>query len=188
MIQQFIDKLLATKTGTYGVAADFDSEIALLAAIKKARAEGYTKMEAYSPFAIHGIDEALGNPPSILGYIVICTGLTGTALAVALTWWVGTKANPLVIGGKPLWAVEYSLPIIFEVTILLSAFAAVFGMFHLNKLPQFYHAIFNYSKFPKISDDSFVLVIESADPKFNAPRVAEFMKSIGGATVEAVEE
>ena len=188
MIKPFIEKLLATKTGTYGVAADFHSDVAIMTAIKKARAEGYTKMEAYTPFPIHGIDEALGNPPSILGYIVIVSGLTGTAIAVALTWWVGTKAYPLVIGGKPLWAVEYSLPIIFELTILLSAFAAVFGMFHLNRLPQFYHALFNYSSFPKISDDSFVLVIESTDPKFNVTRATEFLKSIGGSTVEAVEE
>ena len=71
MIKSFIDKLLATKTGTYGVAAEFNSDGAIMAAIKKARAEGYTKMEAFTPFPIHGIDEALGNPPSILGYIVI---------------------------------------------------------------------------------------------------------------------
>ena len=98
----------------------------------------------------------------------------------------GTVAYPLVIGGKPLWAVEFTLPIIFELTILFSAFAAVFGMFHLNRLPQFYHAMFNYSQFTKISDDSFVLVIESTDPKFNVDRATKFLSSIGGSAVEEV--
>ena len=188
MIKPFIDKLLAPKAGTFGVAADFASVEELMAAVIRTRAEGYTKLETYTPFPIHGMDEALGNPPSVLGYIVILIGLCGTATATALTWWVGTVAYPLVIGGKPLWAVEFTLPIIFELTILFSAFAAVFGMFHLNRLPQLYHAMFNYSRFTKISDDSFVLVIESADPKFNAQRATQFLTSIGGHCVETVEE
>ena len=188
MIKSFIEKLLTPKKGTFGVAADFESVEGLMAAVMRARAEGYTKLETYTPFPIHGMDEALGNPPSVLGYIVLCIGLCGTATAVALTYWVGTTAYPLVIGGKPLWAVEYTLPIIFELTVLFSAFASVFGMLHLNRLPQFYHAIFNYSRFPKISDDAFVLVIESQDPKFNVQRATQFLNSIGGHVVETVEE
>ncbi len=186
MIQAFINKLLTPPKGTFGVAAEFNSVDSLMAAVLRSRAEGYTKLETYTPFPIHGMDEALGSKPSVLGYIVIAIGLCGTATAIALTWWVGTVAYPLVIGGKPLWAVEFTLPIIFELTILFSAFAAVFGMFHLNRLPQFYHAMFNYSQFTKISDDSFVLVIESADPKFNAERATKFLSSIGGSAVEEV--
>jgi Protein of unknown function (DUF3341) len=85
---------------------------------------------------VHGIDEALGIPGSKLGWIVVCGGTFGAAFALRLMWWTGAVDYPLVIGGKPLFAVEFAIPITFELTILCSAFAAVFGMFGLNRLPQ----------------------------------------------------
>jgi hypothetical protein len=119
---------MAQHSSIHGVVADFASPDTLLDAVKAARAQGYTRMEAYTPFPIHGIDEAMGAKPSIRGYIVLCGSATGFTTAVLLQWWTGTIAYPLVISGKPLFAFEFGFPVMFELTVLLSAFAAVFGM------------------------------------------------------------
>ncbi len=171
----------------FGVIGDFDTPEDLLRAIRTARAAGYTKMEAYSPFPVHGVDEALGEPRSPLGKIVMVCGLTGLALAVALQWWTGAVDYKLVIAGKPLFAVEPSVPIMFELSVLLAAFAAVLGMFHLNRLPTYYHSFFNYSRSAGASNDRFLLAVEAADPRFNADQVKNFLDSCGSRHTELVE-
>jgi hypothetical protein len=171
----------------YGVIGDFDTPEDLLRAVRTARTAGFTRMEAYTPFPIHGIDEALGRPRSPLGRIVITCGLLGLASAILLQWWTGAVDYPLVIAGKPLFAVEPSVPIIFELSVLLSAFAAVLGMFALNKLPQFYHAFFNCSRAHGATNDRFLLAVESGDPKFHAEEVIRLLDSCGSRHSELVE-
>jgi len=171
----------------YGVMADFESPEELLRAVRTARAAGYTKMEAYSPFPIHGVDEALGEPRSPLGKIVIVCGLAGLTLAVVLQWWTGAVDYKLVIAGKPLFALEPSVPIIFELSVLLSAFAAVLGMFHLNRMPTYYHPFFNFSRAAGATNDRFLLAIEASDPRFNAAEVKTFLESCGSQHTEVVE-
>jgi hypothetical protein len=171
----------------YGVVGDFDTPEDLLRAVRTARAAGYSQMEAYSPFPIHGIDEALGQPRSPLGRIVICCGLTGLAGAVLLQWWTGAVDYPLVIAGKPLFAIEPSVPIMFELSVLLGSFGAVLGMFHLNRMPTYYHAFFNYSRAAGASNDRFLLAIEVADPKFKAGEAIDFLNSCGSRHTELVE-
>lgn len=171
----------------YGVIGDFDTPEDLLRAIRTARAAGYTKLEAYTPFPIHGIDEALGEGRSPLGKIVICCGLTGLTLAVLLQWWTGAVDYKLVIAGKPLFAFEPSIPIMFELSVLLSAFGAVFGMLALNKLPQYYHPAFNFTKWAGATDDRFLLAIEAADPRFNADEAITFLNAAGSRHSELVE-
>lgn len=188
------------KTQIHGVAAAFNSPEALLHAAKTIRKEGYSKVEAYTPFPIHGIDDVLGIPPSKLGYFVIVGGLTGCSLALLLQWWTGAGdpnllpawtalvPYPLVIGGKPLFAFEPSIPITFELTVLLSAFTTVFGMFALNRLPQLYHPVFNFRNSPRITDDQFVLVIEGTDPKFDALEASRIFRTLDADVVEMIEE
>jgi hypothetical protein len=171
----------------YGVIGDFDTPEDLLRAVRTARTAGFTRMEAYTPFPIHGIDEALGRPRSPLGRIVICCGLVGLAGAVALQWWTGAVDYPLVIAGKPLFAVEPSVPIMFELSVLLSAFGAVFGMFALNRLPQFYHPFFNFTRAHGATNDRFLLAIESGDPRFEAGEVIRLLDSCGSRHSELVE-
>jgi hypothetical protein len=184
----------------HGVAAAWNSPDEMLRAAKEIRKAGYSKVEAYTPFPVHGIDDALGIPQSKLGYIVIVAGLTGMSLALLLQWWSGAgsdtafpnqsglNAYPLIIGGKPLFAFEPSIPITFELTVLLSAFAAVFGMFGLNGLPRLYHPVFNYRNGHRITDDQFVLVIEKDDPKFEAVEATRLMRSLSADSVEVIEE
>ncbi len=176
------------ETKIHAVVGEFSDERELVKAGRKARAEGYTKIEAYSPFPVHGIDEAIGVPRSILGYIVLPIGLTGTASALFLIWWTGAVDYPLVIGGKPLFDITFSIPVTFELTILFSAFAAVLGMFALNGLPRLYHSVFNYSKFAGATDDKFLLSLEATDPLFEVDATSKFLRGAGATAVEVVEE
>src|SRR5258707_733662 len=130
----------------YGMVAEFDSADDLVNAGREIHhRHGYTKLDALSPFPVHGIDDAIGIPRSILGFIVFGFGSLGFMAALSLIWFTGTQpcppipggelagkiglcGYPLIVGGKPLFAFEPSIPIMFELTILFSAFAAVFGM------------------------------------------------------------
>ncbi len=171
----------------YGVVGDFDTPEELMRAIRTARAAGYSKMEAYTPFPIHGIDEALGAPRSPLGRIVIVCALLGLALAVWLQWWTGAVNYKLVIAGKPLFAIEPSVPIMFELSVLLGSFGAVFGMLYLNRLPKYYHSFFNFTRAGGATNDRFLLAVEATDGKFHSDEVKTFLESCGSRHTELVE-
>ncbi len=171
----------------YAVIGNFDTPEDLLRAIRTARAAGYSKMEAYSPFPIHGVDEALGEPRSPLGRVVLVCGLLGLAAAVLLQWWTGAVDYKLSIAGKPLFAIEPSVPIMFELSVLFGAFGAVLGMFALNKLPTYYHSFFNYSRSAGASNDRFLLAVEATDARFDAGEVTTFLESCGSRHTELVE-
>lgn len=171
----------------YGVIGEFDDPHELVHAGRKIREMGYTKLDAMTPFPVHGIDDAIGIPYSKLGWIVICIGLCGTATALGLIYYVGAINDKFVIGGKPLFDFTFSIPVTFELTVLFSAFAAVIGMFALNGLPKLYHPSMNYQAAHRATDDRFLLVIEADDPKFNPQTAAEHLKSVGASTVEVVE-
>ena len=181
------DKLGIGDDKVYGVIGEFADPHELVHAGRKIREMGYTKLDAMSPFPVHGIDDAIGVPYSKLGWIVICVGLCGTATALLLIWWCGVINYPLVIGGKPLFDFTFSIPITFELTVLFSAFASVIGMLALNGLPRLYHPSFNYRNAHRASDDRFLLVIEADDPKFDAQKSAEHLRSVGADLVEVVE-
>jgi hypothetical protein len=172
----------------YGVVAEFDRPEKLISAGRKVHHEyGYTKLDALSPFPLHGIDDAIGIPRSMLGYIVFVVGSVGLLGAMGLIYYAGAVSYKLVVGGKPLFAFEPSIPIMFECTVLLGAFAAVFGMFALNKLPQFYHPTMNYAGFPGVTNDRFLLVIEACDPKFDIVDTQRLLESLGAKKTEVVE-
>ena len=181
------DKLGIGDDKVYAVMGEFSDPHELVHAGRKIREMGYTKLDAMTPFPVHGIDEALGIPYSKLGWIVICIGLCGTATAELLIWWCGAINYPLVIGGKPLFDFTFSIPVTFELTVLFSSFAAVIGMLALNGLPKLYHPSLNYKNAHRASDDKFLLVIEADDPKFDPQKSADHLRSVGAAEVEVVE-
>jgi hypothetical protein len=172
----------------YGVVGQFDRPEDLIRAGRDLHHHrGYTKIDAYSPFPVHGIDDAIGVQPSKLGYFVFACGLFGIINAVFMIWYTSAVDYRLVIGGKPLFAWEFSIPIMFELTVLLSAFGAVFGMFYLNGLPKFYHPTFNYAKFESSTDDKFLLVVEASDPQFDVEEVRRVFDEIGAINTEVVD-
>lgn len=178
----------AAEAKLYGVVGRFSDGPQLVDAALAVRKAGYTKLDACTPFPVHGIDEAMAIPRSPIGFIVFPIGVMGTISALFLIWWTGVVDYPLVIGGKPLFAFEFSIPVTFELTVLFSAFAAVFGMFALNGLPRLHHPIFNYRDSASATDDGFLLVIEAQDPQFDAQKSSEFLQSLGARNVEVVAE
>jgi len=171
----------------YGAIGEFSTPDELVAAGKKVKAMGYSKLDAMSPFPVHGIDDAIGIPHSKIGWIVICFSATGGLTGLLLQWWVGAVNYPLVIGGKPLFDFSFSIPVTFELTILFTAFATVIGMFALNGLPRLYHPSMNYKSHHRASDDRFLLVVEADDAKFDAAKTVADLKSVGASNVEVVE-
>ena len=185
----------------FGAIAEFNDGPDLVEAGRKVRSEGYTKLDALTPFPVHGIDDAIGVPRSLLGYFVICIAFCGTGAAVGLMWYTGAYQGhipgcdllglcsyPQVIGGKPLFDITFGLPIMFELSVLFAAFASVLGMFALNGLPQLYHPTAHYSRIAGATDDKFLLLVEATDPKFRAQETVDFLKSLGAAHVEIVED
>lgn len=187
------------KTKVWGVVGEFPDGTDLVKAGRTVKAAGYTKLDAMSPFPVHGIDDAIGNPHSHIGWIVIFFSIAGAGLAQLLQWytgsvkpgqlpwWTGLGSYPLVIGGKPLYDFTFSIPVTFELTVLLSAFCAVIGMFALCGLPRLYHPLDTYSQSHRATDDGFFLIIEATDPKFDPEASAELLRSLGASHVEVVE-
>jgi hypothetical protein len=180
------DKLGLGEDKLYGVIGQFSHPDDLVNAGRKIREMGYTKLDAMSPFPVHGIDDAIGIPRSILGWIVIWFSALGGATALLLMWWVGAVNYRLVIGGKPFFDFSYSIPVTFELTVLFSSFAAFFGMWAINGLPRLYHPTFRYTQSHRATDDSFLLIVEAVDPKFDAQKTVEHLESVGAASVEVV--
>jgi hypothetical protein len=168
--------------------AEFDSAADVIHGAEKLRDAGYTKFDAHSPFPIHGMDKAMGLSDSKLGWIVLCFGCSGTFLAWLMMFWMNGVDYPIVIGGKPPGTLPSMIPIMFEVTVLLSALSAVFGMLHLNRLPQHYHPIFNSERFKTFSDDKFFLSVEVEDPKYDATKTKALFESAHAKGVEVVTE
>jgi Protein of unknown function (DUF3341) len=172
----------------YGLMAEFDSAQALFDAAKRVGEAGYTKTDAYSPFPIHGLHEALGFKERLVAPIVLIGGISGVLAGYGLQYWTQVMDWPMNIGGRPYHSWVSFIPVTFEVTILLSAFAAVFGMLALNGLPMPYHPVFNAPNFALASRDRFFLCIESKDPQFNHDETWAFLSKLGPRVVMDVEE
>ncbi len=167
-----------------GVLAEFGNPKELLEAAEKVRDAGYKRFDCHTPFPVHGMDAAMGLGPSRLGWLVAAMGFAGTLTALAMQWWMSAVDYPVVISGKPLFSFQAFIPIIFEVTILFSAFATVIGMLGFNILPRFHHPVFYSDRIRKATDDGFFLSIESTDPFFREDKTKELLTAIGGQEVE----
>jgi hypothetical protein len=174
----------------YGVAAEFDTAGELFHAAEKMRDAGFTRFDVFSPFPIHGMDPAMGLKRSLLGKIIFLGGLAGFVTAVTIQFVPSSFIYPLIVMGKPtnLFTVPAFFPIMFEFTVLISAFTAVFGMLIMNGLPRLNHPMFNWDRFKRVSDDKFFCVIEQRDPKFSEREVRDFLESLGGRNITMVHE
>jgi hypothetical protein len=171
----------------YGLLAEFDGPAALVKAAETCRDAGFKEFDCHAPFPIHGLEKSMGLKKSALGWIVLVCGISGLLTGLGLQWWSHSVAYPLIIAGKPLFALPAYIPICFELTILFSAFGAVFGMFGLNRLPTFYHQLFNSRHFKRASDDGFFLSMEAQDPKFEMEPCKKLLQSVGALQIEVIE-
>ena len=174
------------REGLYGVIAEFHDAQSLLDAAVAARGAGYTSMDAFSPFPIHGLAEAVGFHKSRLSAVVLTMGLLGGIGGFLMCWYANVISYPLNIGGRPYNSWPAWIPIVFECAILLAAFGAVFGMLALNGLPMPYHPVFNVRRFDSASRDKFFLVIQARDPKFRLDEARQFLQSLGPREVTDV--
>lgn len=166
------------KEGLYGVIAEFNDVQTLMHAANATREAGYKKIDAYSPFPIHGLAEAVGFTKTRLSAIVLTMGILGGIGGFMMCWYANVIAYPINIGGKPFNSWPAWIPIAFECAILLAAFGAVFGMIALNGLPMPYHPVFNVRRFDQASRDKFFLVVEAEDAQFDHSETRRFLETL----------
>jgi len=172
----------------YGVMAEFTSPRDILRATLAVRERGFSRMEAYTPFPVHGLDNALGHPGSKMPWVVLGGAIFGGCGGLALQWWTSAIDYPIKIAGKPYLSLPAFVPVTFELGVLFSAFAAILGMLALNRLPQPYHPVFRHSHFARATNDRFFLAIEARDPLFDLEGAKDALVQAGGANVETLED
>ena len=175
------------KTSIYGLIAEFDNPDALVGAAHRAFAEGFRKMDAYSPFPVEGLAEALGFHRTRVPLIVLTGGILGCLGGFFLQYWLAVIDYPINVGGRPLNSWPSFIPVTFELTILIAALSAFFGVLALNGLPMPYHPVFNVERFELASRNRFFLLIEAADPRFDSAGTRRFLENIGSHGVYEVE-
>jgi hypothetical protein len=172
----------------YAIGAELPSAAALFTAAEKMRDAGFKRWDVFSPFPIHGMDDAMGLGKSVVSYIVLCCGLTGTATALLVELGSALVLYPLVVQGKPvnIFTLPAFFPVIFELTVLFSAFGALLGMLAMNLLPRWNHPLFNWDRFAKATNDGFFVVVEASDARFTEKGTREFLEKLGGTNISLV--
>jgi len=175
------------KVSLYGLVAEFTTPGDLLEATRRAHSAGYRHMEAYTPFPVEGLAEALDFHQTYLPLVVLLGGIVGGLGGYMLQYWINVINYPLNVGGRPLHSWPAFIPVTFELTILVAALAAVLGMLVLNGLPMPYHPLFHVPRFATVTRDGFFLCIEARDPKFDRIETRHFLESLTTSGVSEVE-
>jgi hypothetical protein len=176
------------RAGLYGLMAEFAGPEELVGATRRAREAGYRSINAYSPFPIEDLSEALDFRRTLVRPIVLIGGLTGAVTGFLLQWWVTAVDYPINVGGRPYSSWQSYIPITFEMMVLVAALSAVIGMIALNGLPMPYHPVFNVPAFARASRDRFFLCIESNDPRFDPQATRRFLETLDPIEVSDVPE
>ena len=170
------------------VLAEFERAGDVLRAARAMKDEGYTRWDVHSPFPIHGMEKAMGSKDSPLGWVVSVFAVLGGALALSMMTWMNAIDYPFITGGKPPGAIPSMAPVLFELTILFTAFGTVLGVQHLIRLPHHHHPIFESDRFRAASDDRFFVSLEADDPAFDVDRARALFERLHATHVEVVEE
>jgi hypothetical protein len=176
-----------SETRLYGLLAEFESPDALLHAAERAHEDGYRQLDAYTPFPIEGLSEAIGFHKNSLPLLVLIGGIVGALVGFLSQYYAAVIDYPINVGGRPLNSWPSFIPVTFEVTILVAALTTVLGMLALNGLPMPYHPVFNVSRFALATRDRFFLAIEAADPRFDREATRRFLEGLGAKEVSDVE-
>jgi len=181
---------MAEQRKVYGIGCEFNSPGELMQAAEKVRDAGFKRWDVHSPYPIHGMDKAMGLGKSWLSAIVFCGGVLGLLTAVGLQFIPSSFIYPIIVAGKPtnFMTVPAFFPIMFELTILFSAFSCITGLCALTQMPKWYHPVFNWERFRRVTDNGYYLVIEARDPKFSESKTRKFLDEIGGSHVTLVHD
>ncbi len=162
----------------YGLMAEFDSAQELLDAAQRTHAAGYERIDAYSPFPVEGLAEAIGFHKNHVSLVVLIGGIIGGLSAYALQYWVAVITYPVNVGGRPFHSWPSFIIVTFELTILFGGLSSAIGMLALNGLPMPYHPVFNVAEFARASENKFFLVVEATDQKFDAVNTRSFLAGL----------
>lgn len=173
---------------TYGLLAEFADTDSLLEAARRVHQEGYRQVEAYTPFPVEGLPEALEFRKTRIAPIVLWGGITGGGLAYGLQYWISAIDYPLNVGGRPLHSWPSFLPVTFECTILAASLAALLGMLALNGLPRPHHPLFAVPQFQRANIDRFFLCVEATDPRFHQATTRGFLETLNPVEVVDVPQ
>jgi hypothetical protein len=171
----------------YGLIASFDTTPGLYRAAQKVRDAGYRNWDCITPCPVHGLDKAMGMKRSLVPRISLAGGLTGFCTGMSLIFYTDSFDYPLVVGGKPFFSPMFAFPVSYELTILFTAFATIIGMFILNGLPMHYHPVLKYDQIRRGMDDTFFIVIEARDPRFNLANTRALLEQAGGTSIKELE-
>jgi hypothetical protein len=168
--------------------AEFNAPAELVAAVRRVREAGYRRVDAFSPYPMEALSEALDLHRSRLPLLVLFGGVAGLVVGYGLEYWASVIEYPMNVGGRPIHSIPSFVVPAFETTILFAALTAVLGMLALNRLPEPYHPVFNVPTFALATKDRFFLCIEATDPKFDLDQTWSFLQSLGPRAVSEVEE
>ena len=172
----------------HGLVAEFATPDGLVKACRKAHAAGYRRMDAYTPYPLEGVAEAIGFDKTQVPLLTLMGGVLGGLSGFLLQCWVHAQAYPLNVGGRPMISWPSFIIVTFEMTVLFAGITAVVGMLALNGLPQPYHSIFNHPRFTAASRNHFFLCIEAVDPKFELAETKRFLEATDAVDVAEVAE
>ncbi|MEW6305357.1 MAG: DUF3341 domain-containing protein [Verrucomicrobiota bacterium] len=179
---------MAATTQQFGIMAEFETPADVMHAAEQVRDAGYRRWDVYSPYPIHGMDDAMGLKNSKVGYIAFGGGITGFFSGMLMIWWMNSFDYPIVIGGKPMFSPFGAFPPSYELTILLGAFGSLFGMLFLNRLPKWYHPLLKHPRFKGASHDKYYIVIECTDPRYTEKETRALLEKTGSKHIEMVED
>jgi hypothetical protein len=179
---------MAETNQVYGMLAEFTTPAAVMHAAERVRDAGFRRWDVFTPYPVHGMDKAMGLKNSKVGWFSFVGGVTGYTTGMVMIWWMNAVDYPILIGGKPMFSPFAAFPPSYELTILLGAFGALFGMLFLNRLPRLHHPLLKKRSFALATHDRFFIVIERDDPRYAEGTTRELLESLGSARVELVEE
>ncbi|MEC9476004.1 MAG: DUF3341 domain-containing protein [Planctomycetota bacterium] len=168
--------------------AEFETADLLMEAATGVRDQGFRLWDCHTPYPVHGLDQAMGIRPTLLPWLVFGGGATGFTGGLLMQAWMNAVDYPFLISGKPFWSIPASIPVAFELTILLSAFGAFGGMLLLNGLPRFYRPHFRSDRFRRATADRFFISIDGRDRQFDVQANSELLTGLGATAVEVIEE
>ena len=179
---------MSANSKPYGLLAEFETTADAVHAAEKVRDAGFRKWDVYTPFPIHGMDNAMGLKNSKVGWFGFLGGVTGYTTGMLMIWWMNAIDYKILIGGKPMFSPHGAFPPSYELTILFTAFGAIGGMLFLNRLPRLHHPLLKHKRFALATHDKFYVVIETTDPKYSEAETRKLLEAAGSKRIEMVEE
>lgn len=190
ILKKFDDKFLTREPRSdklFALSALFDTPDQIMHAAEAVSGAGYRKFDVLTPYAVHGLDGAMNLKQTKIGWVGLLAGMSGTSLAFLMIWWMVGVNYKNVFGGKPFFNIAPSIPIVFEITVLIASLSLVGALIALfNKLPANANPLMDTDFIKRVTSDKFGVYIEADDPKFNHEEVKALFTGLGAGTISDI--